>query len=107
MPNAVGGLFRPDASEFIEMRCQFERPFVLDSSAAQETFGLTPTDLDGGDVVRRRASATFPCRLSSPTVPYESRALAEILRHCLKLAASKSIKTVREGQRLRQTYPSC
>jgi hypothetical protein len=28
------------------MRYQFERPFVLDSSAAQQTFNLTPTPLD-------------------------------------------------------------
>lgn len=42
----VGGLFSPIAKEFIEMRYQFERPFVLDSSAAQETFGLVPTSLD-------------------------------------------------------------
>ncbi len=42
----LGGLFNPSAREFIEMRYQFERPFVLDSSAAQETFGLRPTPLD-------------------------------------------------------------
>jgi nucleoside-diphosphate-sugar epimerase len=49
MPGLVlrlGGLFQPTAREFIEMRYQFERPFVLDSSAAAETFGLKPTDLD-------------------------------------------------------------
>ena len=37
----LGGLFNPIAKEFVEMRYQFVRPFVLDSSAAQETFGLT------------------------------------------------------------------
>jgi len=42
----VGGLVNPAAKEFIEMRYQFDRPFVLDSSAAQKTFGLEPTDLD-------------------------------------------------------------
>ena len=49
MSNAVlrlGGLVNPAAKEFIEMRYQFDRPFVLDSSAAQKTFGLEPTDLD-------------------------------------------------------------
>ena len=33
-------------AEFDEVRYQFERPFVLDSSRAKETFGLLPTDLD-------------------------------------------------------------
>jgi len=42
----LGGLFQPTAREFLEMRYQFERPFVLDSSAATATFGLKPTDLD-------------------------------------------------------------
>jgi nucleoside-diphosphate-sugar epimerase len=49
MPDAVlriGGLFSPEAREFREVRYQFERPFVLDSSAAETTFGLTPTSLD-------------------------------------------------------------
>jgi len=42
----LGRLFQPTAREFLEMRYQFERPFVLDSSAATATFGLKPTDLD-------------------------------------------------------------
>ena len=42
----LGGLLQPTAREFMEMRYQFERPFVLDSSAATATFGLKPTDLD-------------------------------------------------------------
>jgi nucleoside-diphosphate-sugar epimerase len=49
MPAAVlwlGGLFNPVAREFREVSYQFERPFVLDSSAAQSTFGLAPTPLD-------------------------------------------------------------
>lgn len=49
MPGPVlrlGGLFSPVAREFVEMRYQFQRPFVLDSSAAAATFGLKPTDLD-------------------------------------------------------------
>jgi nucleoside-diphosphate-sugar epimerase len=49
MPAVVlraGGLFSPVAREFVEMRYQFEAPFVLDSSAAQATFGLAPTPLD-------------------------------------------------------------
>jgi hypothetical protein len=49
MPAAMlwfGGLFSPNAREFREVRYQFERPFVLDSSAAEKTFGLAPTPLD-------------------------------------------------------------
>ena len=40
------GLFIAEAREFVEMRYQFERPFILDSSAARKQFGLAPTSLD-------------------------------------------------------------
>ncbi len=50
----LGGIFSPTARAFIEMRYQFDRPFVLDSSAAEETFGLAPTSLD--DALRTMAS---------------------------------------------------
>jgi nucleoside-diphosphate-sugar epimerase len=40
---SVGGWFSPMLRELWETRHQFERPFVLDSSAAQERFGLAPT----------------------------------------------------------------
>jgi len=49
MPNwmlRLGGVFSPMAHEFVEMRYQFERPFVLDSSAVELAFGLKPTPLD-------------------------------------------------------------
>jgi nucleoside-diphosphate-sugar epimerase len=49
----TGGLFSPTAREFLEMRYQFERPFVLDSSAAQRELGLNPTSLD--DALRSMA----------------------------------------------------
>jgi nucleoside-diphosphate-sugar epimerase len=42
----LGGLFNPVAREFVEMHYQFDRAFVLDSSAAQRTFGLAPTPMD-------------------------------------------------------------
>ena len=42
------GLAVPFVRELEEVRYQFTRPFVLDSRAAQETFGLAPTPLDGG-----------------------------------------------------------
>jgi nucleoside-diphosphate-sugar epimerase len=39
------GVANPEIRETVEMAYQFDRPFVLDSSAAQETFGLRPTAL--------------------------------------------------------------
>jgi nucleoside-diphosphate-sugar epimerase len=39
----LGGLFVPILREFAEVRYQHDEPFVMDSSAAQQTFGLTPT----------------------------------------------------------------
>ena len=38
----------PFVRELDEVRYQFKRPFVLDSRAAQETFGLTPTPMEEG-----------------------------------------------------------
>ncbi|MEU1997561.1 NAD-dependent epimerase/dehydratase family protein [Nocardia gamkensis] len=46
MPTAMlwaAGLFDPDAREMREMRYQFDRPFVIDSSAATAAFGIEPT----------------------------------------------------------------
>jgi nucleoside-diphosphate-sugar epimerase len=42
----TAGLFSPLVKEFREVRYQFAAPFVLDSRAATETFGLTPTPID-------------------------------------------------------------
>lgn len=39
----AGGLFVPMLREVAEMLYQFDRPFVMDSSAAQERLGLAPT----------------------------------------------------------------
>jgi nucleoside-diphosphate-sugar epimerase len=39
----LAGVFDPTAREIRELRYQFNAPFVLDSSAATATFGLTPT----------------------------------------------------------------
>ena len=49
----LGGLFNSEAREFAKVRYQFESPWVLDSSAAQQTFGLVPTPLD--DALRAMA----------------------------------------------------
>ncbi|GAA0401160.1 NAD-dependent epimerase [Acrocarpospora corrugata] len=40
------GLVQPFMREMRETRYQFDRPFLLDSSAFQETFGMSPTPLD-------------------------------------------------------------
>ncbi len=40
------GLVNPLIREFAEVSYQFENPFVLDSAAAQRTFGLAPTPWD-------------------------------------------------------------
>jgi nucleoside-diphosphate-sugar epimerase len=56
MPAAVlrfGALFNSGARGFVEMRYQFQRPFVLDSSETEHTFGLAPTSLD--DALRSMA----------------------------------------------------
>jgi nucleoside-diphosphate-sugar epimerase len=42
----AAGLFNKFIKEFLEMRYQFERPFVLDDSQARRTFGLSHTDID-------------------------------------------------------------
>jgi nucleoside-diphosphate-sugar epimerase len=62
MPGAVlwaGGLFNPLVRGFREMAYQFQRPFVLDSSATEATFGLraTPWDEALAAVVGRLRSA--------------------------------------------------
>ncbi|MEV1332796.1 NAD-dependent epimerase/dehydratase family protein [Micromonospora costi] len=49
MPRAVlwlGGLADPTAREMREVAYQFDRPFVLDSTAATATFGIEPTPSD-------------------------------------------------------------
>ncbi|MFW6723018.1 NAD-dependent epimerase/dehydratase family protein [Streptomyces sp. MAR4 CNY-716] len=42
----AGGLFSPAVRELPEMQYQLQRPFVLDSSAIEETFDLHPTPLE-------------------------------------------------------------
>lgn len=39
----MAGLFSPTIRELSEMLYEFDRPFVMDSSAAEQTFGLQPT----------------------------------------------------------------
>lgn len=42
----LAGLLSPTMRELAEMLYEFDRPFVMDSRAAQETFGLAPTPWD-------------------------------------------------------------
>ncbi|MFI1915381.1 NAD-dependent epimerase/dehydratase family protein [Nocardia sp. NPDC020380] len=42
----MAGVFSPDAREMREMQYQFNRPFVLDASAATARFDLAPTPLE-------------------------------------------------------------
>jgi nucleoside-diphosphate-sugar epimerase len=42
----VGGLFSPLMKELRETQHQFRKPFILDSSAAEQTFGLVPTPIE-------------------------------------------------------------
>lgn len=42
----LGGLVNPLLRELRETRYQFDRPYVLDSSATQQALGIAPTALD-------------------------------------------------------------
>ncbi|WP_086826943.1 NAD-dependent epimerase/dehydratase family protein [Allokutzneria sp. NRRL B-24872] len=39
----LAGFFTPAAREMVEVQYQLQRPFVVDSSAAEQAFGITPT----------------------------------------------------------------
>lgn len=63
----LGGLVVPILGELRETRHQFERPFVIDGSAAQQRFGLRPTPL------RESIAQTIPA--------IRARSMAESSRH--------------------------
>jgi hypothetical protein len=42
----VGGLVNPLMKELRETQHQFRKPFILDSTAAEETFGLKATPIE-------------------------------------------------------------
>jgi nucleoside-diphosphate-sugar epimerase len=42
---SIGGLFIPEARETVEMMYEFEKPFVIDSSKFERTFGLKATPM--------------------------------------------------------------
>jgi nucleoside-diphosphate-sugar epimerase len=40
---SIGGLFIPEAKESVEMMYEYEKPFVIDSSKFERTFGMKAT----------------------------------------------------------------
>lgn len=42
---AIGGLFIPEAKETVEMMYEFDRPFTVDSSKFEKTFGMKATPM--------------------------------------------------------------
>ena len=42
---SIGGFFIPAAKEMVEMMYEFDQPFIVDSSAFEETFGMKATPL--------------------------------------------------------------
>ena len=42
---SIGGLFIPAAKESVEMMYEFEKPFVIDSSKFEKTFGMKATPM--------------------------------------------------------------
>ncbi len=54
------GLFNPNIRELPEMLYQFERPFVMDSSAFSTTFGVQPTPLSESVAATAAWAAALP-----------------------------------------------
>jgi hypothetical protein len=52
----AAGLFNRSVRELRETQHQFRRPFILDSSAAQETFGIEP--IPTREAITREVAAT-------------------------------------------------
>ena len=42
---SIGGLFIPEARETVEMMYEFEKPFIIDSSKFEKTFGMKATPI--------------------------------------------------------------
>ena len=59
------------ARELAEMDYQFYRPFHLDSTLTERTFGLHPTDLDVPlrEIADGQSSRPTPARRGSPAAP--------------------------------------
>ena len=73
LPRAVvwtAGVFNPLMKELRETQHQFRKPFILDSSAAEKTFGLAPASIEDLGRARPRPKAT---RRSDPRVTDDCR----------------------------------
>ena len=46
MMMAIGGLFIPEARETVEMMYEFDKPFIVDSSKFEKTFGMRATPME-------------------------------------------------------------
>ena len=64
MPSCASPAGSPPPRELSEVTYQFDRPFVLDSSAATRTFGLEPTPVD--EALRAMLDARTPALATSP-----------------------------------------
>lgn len=64
----LGGLVIPEARESVEMLYEFERPFIVDSTRFEQTFGLLPTPTV--DAIRRTLAWY---RLQLPAAPAVAR----------------------------------
>ena len=58
---SIGGLFIPEARESVEMMYEFEKPFIVDSSKFEKTFGMKATPLP---VALRETAAWYKQNLS-------------------------------------------
>ena len=56
------GLFNKPAGELVEMLYEFDRPFIMDSSLTQRTFGVAPTPWDAiiAETLRVNGAAPVP-----------------------------------------------
>jgi nucleoside-diphosphate-sugar epimerase len=60
----LGGFFSPLVKELRETQHQFRKPFILDSSAAEQTFGLKPTPIEDSVALDIAAATTTGIRAS-------------------------------------------
>jgi hypothetical protein len=42
---AIGGLFIPEAKETVDLMYEFDKPFIVDSSKFEKTFGMKATPI--------------------------------------------------------------
>ena len=72
----VGGLFIPAAREAVEMLYEFEKPFVVDSTRFEQTFGVKATplaDSDQGDRSLVSGASARPVLITAGSSLQESK----------------------------------